>query len=260
MPKLAANISMMFSEHAFLDRIGAAAEVGFRAVECQYPYATPAEDFAAALARHGLEAVLINVPPGEGAFERGFAAIPGAERDFMASVERALAYARTIGCKRVHVLAGRAAATPENEALYVRNLQRAAERAAKDGITLLLEPLNAGDQPGYFLRTTGQAVQLLDRIARDNVMLQFDFYHCQISEGALAAHAERLLPRIGHIQIAGVPGRHEPDQGEINCAYVLDHLDRIGYAHWVGAEYRPAASTLGGLGWARAWGIKSGKG
>ncbi len=260
MPKLAANISMMFPEHAFLDRIGAAADVGFRAVECQYPYATPAEDFAAALGRHGLEAVLINVPPGAGAFDRGFAAIPGAEREFRASLEKALAYARAIRCKRIHVLAGRAAATPENEALYVGNLQQAAERAAEDGVSLLLEPLNAIDQPGYFLRTTGQAVLLLDRIARANVMLQFDYYHCQISEGALAAHAERLLPRIGHIQIAGVPGRHEPDQGEINCAYVLDQLDRIGYAHWVGAEYRPAGATLAGLGWARAWGIKSGKG
>ncbi len=251
---------MLFPEHAFLDRIAAAAEVGFRAVECQYPYATPADDFAVALTRHGLEAVLINVPPGEGAFERGFAALAGAERDFMASLERALAYARAIGCQRIHVLAGRAAATPENEALYVRNLQRAADRAAGDGVTLLLEPLNATDQPGYFLRTTGQAVALLDRIARQNVMLQFDFYHCQISEGALASHAERLLPRIGHIQIAGVPGRHEPDRGEINCAFVLDHLDRIGYGHWVGAEYRPAGATLDGLGWARPWGIHTGKG
>ncbi|HUK58702.1 MAG TPA: TIM barrel protein [Stellaceae bacterium] len=260
MPKLAANISMMFAEHAFLDRIGAAADVGFRAIECQYPYATPAEAFASAVSRHGLEAVLINVPPGEGDFDRGFAAIPGAEREFVTSLERALAYARTIGCKRIHVLAGRAAATPGNEALYVLNLQRAAERAAADGVTLLIEPLNAIDQPGYFLRTTGQAAALLDRIARANVMLQFDYYHCQISEGALTEHAGRLLPRTGHIQIAGVPGRHEPDSGEFNCAYVLDHLDRIGYAHWVGAEYRPAGSTVGGLGWARAWGITMGKG
>jgi len=251
---------MMFPEHAFLDRIAAAAAVGFRAVECQYPYATPAGDFAAALARHGMEAVLINVPPGEGAFDRGFAAVPGAERDFIASLERALAYAGAIGCARIHVLAGRAAATPENEALYVCNLQRAAERADADGVMLLLEPLNAADQPGYFLHTTGQAVALIDRIARANVMLQFDFYHCQISEGSLTAHAERLLPRIGHVQIAGVPGRHEPDSGEINCAYVLDHLDRIGYAGWVGAEYRPAGATLDGLGWARPWGIATRKG
>ena len=260
MPKLAANISMMFREHGFLDRIAAAADAGFRAVECQYPYATPAEDFAAALQRRGLEAVLINVPPGEGAFDRGFAAVLGGEQGFMASLERALAYARAIGCKCTHVLAGNAAATPENDALYIGNLQRASERASHDGVTLLIEPLNAGDQPGYFLRTTGQAVALLDRIARANVMLQFDYYHCQITEGSLVAHAERLLPRIGHVQIAGVPGRHEPDQGEINCAYVLDHLDRIGYAGWVGAEYVPSGRTLDGLGWAQAWGIKSGKG
>jgi 2-dehydrotetronate isomerase len=260
MPKLAANISMLFPEHKFLDRIAAAADAGFRAVECQYPYATPAADFAAALARQKLEAVLINVPPGEGAAERGFAALPGAERDFLASLEQALAYAHAIGCPCVHVLAGRAAVNQETEALFVANLRRAAERAAAARIMLLLEPLNALDQPGYFLRTTDQAAALLDRIERPNVRLQFDYYHCQITEGGLAAHAERLLPRIGHIQIAGVPGRHEPDNGEINYPYLLDHLDRIGYGGWVGCEYRPAGATLDGLGWAARWGITSRKG
>jgi hydroxypyruvate isomerase len=257
-PKLAANISMMFADRPLLDRINAAAASGFRGVECQSPYATPAPDFAARLARLGLEAVLINVPVGQGAAERGSGALPGQEAEFMASLERGLAYARAIGCKRMHVLAGRVAADAATEACFVANLIRASDRAASDGVTLLIEPLNANDNPGYFLRTTAQAVSLLDRVARENVKLQFDFYHCQISEGDLAAHAERLVGRTGHIQIAGVPGRHEPDRGEINYAYLLDLLDRLGYDGWVGCEYRPAADTLAGLGWAKRWGIGAG--
>ena len=258
MPKLAANISMMFSERPLLDRIDAAAAVGFRGVECQSPYLVPAPDMAARLEASGLEAVLINVPPGEGAADRGFAAVPGQEAAFLASLERALAYARVIGCTRIHVLAGRIAPDRDAEALFIANLRRAATRAAADGVTLLVEPLNARDNPGYFLRTTDQAMALLDRIDRANVRLQFDFYHCQISEGDLAAHAERLIGRYAHVQIAGVPGRNEPDRGEIHYAYLLDLLDRLGYDGWVGCEYRPAAGTIEGLGWARAWGIGGG--
>lgn len=255
MPKLAANISMLFAEHAFLDRIAAAADAGFRAVECQYPYAHSADEFAKRLLTAKLEAVLINVPPGEGDTGRGFAALPGRETEFMASLGRALDYARTIGCKRIHVLAGRIAATAQSEAAYIANLQRAAALAQADGVTLLIEPLNAHDNPGYFLRMTEQAVALLDRIARANVTMQFDFYHCQISEGDLARHAEALFGRYGHIQIAGVPDRHEPDRGEINYPFLLGLLDCLGYDGWVGCEYRPAAGTLAGLGWARSWGI-----
>jgi hydroxypyruvate isomerase len=254
-PHLAANISMLFNEHAFLDRVAAAAAVGFRAVECQYPYDHPAASLAERLAAQRVEAVLINTPPGEGDAARGFAALPGREADFTASLERALAYARTIGCRRIHVLAGRALPGAESEAAFVANLRRAADRAASAGVNLLIEPLNVHDQPGYFLRTTAQAIALLDRIARDNVSLQFDFYHCQITEGALAEHAERLHGRYGHVQIAGVPGRHEPDRGEINYPFLLELLDRIGYDGWVGCEYRPAGATLDGLGWAGRWGI-----
>ncbi len=152
-------------------------------------------------------------------------------------------------------MAGRAAPDRDSEARFVANLQRGADRAARDGVTLLVEPLNLRDNPGYFLRTTGAAMDLLGRIDRANVKLQFDFYHCQITEGDLAAHAERLLGRYAHVQIAGVPGRHEPDSGEINYPFLLDLLDRLGYAGWVGAEYRPAAGTIEGLGWARRWGI-----
>jgi len=255
MPKLAANISMLFFEHEFLDRIGAAAAVGFRAVECQNPYAHPAASFAQRLAAHGLEVALINVPLGDGADGRGFAALLGREGEFDASLDRALAYAAMIDCPRIHVLAGRVAAGPDSEAAFVANLRRAAAKAAAAGVTLLVEPLNAEDNPGYFLRTTVQAALLLERIACDNVKLQFDFYHCQISEGALAAHVERLAHLIGHVQIAGVPGRHEPDSGEINFPFLLELLDRMGYGGWVGCEYRPAAGTREGLGWAARWGI-----
>ena len=255
MPKLAANISMLFADLPFLDRIEAAAKAGFRAVECQYPYDHAAGDFAARLQHARVEAVLINTPPSEGVGVRGFAALPGQEAAFDASLERALAYAAAIGCRRIHVLAGRIAADAASEATFIANLRRGAGRAKAAGVTLLLEPLNAHDQPGYFLRTTGQAVALLDRIACDNVALQFDYYHCQISEGALAEHAETLFGRYAHIQIAGVPGRNEPDRGEINYPYLLDALDRLGYDGWVGAEYRPAAGTLEGLGWARRYGI-----
>jgi hydroxypyruvate isomerase len=254
MPKLAANISMMFPDRPLIDRIDAAHALGFRGVECQSPYAVPAPDMAARLAAAGMEMVLINVPPGEGAADRGFAALPGDPAPFLASLDRALAYARAVRCPCIHVLAGRQAADEAAAERFAANLRLAAERAGA-GVTLLIEPLNAGDNPGYFLRTTGQAVALLDRIARDNVKLQFDFYHCQITEGGLADHAERLLGRYAHVQIAGVPGRHEPDNGEINYAYLLELLDRLGYDGWVGAEYRPAGDTAAGLGWARRWGI-----
>jgi hydroxypyruvate isomerase len=246
---------MMFPERPLLDRIDAAAALGFRGVECQSPYAVPAPDMAARLAAAGVEAVLINVPPGEGAGDRGFAALPGQEAAFLASLDRALAYARVIGCKRIHVLAGRGAADRDSDARFIANLQLASGRAGADGVTLLVEPLNARDNPGYFLRTTDQAIALLDGIARANVKLQFDFYHCQITEGDLAQHAERLAGRYAHVQIAGVPARNEPDRGEINYAYLLDLLDRLGYAGWVGCEYRPAADTAAGLAWARRWGI-----
>ncbi len=195
------------------------------------------------------------MPPGEGAAERGFAALPGHEAEFDASLARALAYAGTIGCRRIHVLAGRIAPDPETEAAFIANLRRGAARAAACDVTLLIEPLNADDNPGYFLRTTAQAAALLERIGCANVKLQFDFYHCQITEGALAAHAERLIGSYGHVQIAGVPGRNEPDRGEINYRFLLDLLDRLGYDGWVGCEYRPAAATLDGLGWAAPWGI-----
>jgi hydroxypyruvate isomerase len=255
MPKLAANLSWLFTEMPFLDRFEAAAAAGFRAVEFLQPYEFPPAEIAARLRRHGLEHVLFNLPPGDASKgERGLAAVPGREAEFMRTVGRALGYARATGCTRIHVLAGIASGV-EAEATYVANLRAAAEVVAPLGITLLIEPLNTRDAPGYLLSTTGAALGILERVDRGNVSLQFDLYHCQIMEGDLARHIRGLAGRFAHVQIAGVPDRHEPDLGEINHAYVLDLLDETGYAGWVGCEYGPKAGTLAGLGWARRWGV-----
>ena len=259
MPKLAANLSMMFQEAPFLDRFAAAAECGFNGVEFLFPYEFPAEDIAARLTRHGLTQALFNLPPGDWAKgERGTAALPGRESEFMAGLERALSYARATKCPRLHAMAGNwptGRDRREGRAVYVANLRRAAERAADEGVTLVIEPINLRDMPGYFLNTTDEAIKVIEEVGRDNLKLQLDLYHCQIMEGDLATHVRRLAGRYAHVQIAGVPGRNEPDRGEINYAYLLDLLDRLGYAGWVGCEYRPAADTAAGLAWARRWGI-----
>ena len=260
MPRLAANLSYLFTELPLPERFGAAAKAGFEGVEILNPYEMSPEAIAEALARHRLTQVLLNLPAGDPAKgERGLAALPGREADFWASFERALLYAQRTRCARLHVLAGvpprdcpRAAA----EETYIANLRRAADRAAGDGITLQLEPLNSRDNPGYFISTTGETLRLIERIDRANVRLQLDLYHCQIMEGDLATHIRALSGRFSHVQIAGVPGRHEPDHGEINYPYLLQLLDETGYSGWVAAEYRPKAGTLKGLGWARPWGIE----
>src|SRR5579871_2345054 len=253
MPKLAANLSWLFTEVPFLDRFEAAAAAGFRAVEFLQPYEFPPAEIAARLERHGLEHVLFNLPPGDASKgERGLAALPGRGAEFMRNVGRALDYAKATGCRRIHALAGNASGS-EAEAAYVANLRAAADLVAPHGITLLLEPLNTRDAPGYFLSTTGAALRLIERIDRPNVSLQFDLYHCQIMEGDLARHVRDLAGRFAHVQIAGVPDRHEPDIGEVNYAYLLDLLDETGYAGWVGCEYGPKAGTVAGLGWARRW-------
>lgn len=257
MPRFAANISTLFTELPFLERPAAAKAAGFKAVEFQFPYSVRAEELAARLERDGLRAVLFNAPVGNAAAgDRGLAAQPGREAEFMASIDTALGYARALSARQIHVLAGLGAGDrTAQEETYVANLQRAADRAAPAGVTLLIEPLNARDNPGYFLDTTGAAIAILDRVARPNLALQFDFYHCQISEGDLARRAEALFGRYTHVQIANVPGRHEPDCGEINYPFLFDWLDRLGYEGWVGCEYRPKSGTLAGLGWARRWGI-----
>jgi 2-dehydrotetronate isomerase len=259
MPKLAANLSYLFTELPFLDRFEAAAAAGFRGVEALFPYEYPATEIAARLERHRLTPVLFNVPPGDSARgERGMAALPGREADFMKGVALALEYVRATGCQRIHALAGvwpDYRSRSEGETVYAENLRRAADLLAPHGVTVLIEPLNTRDAPGYFLNNTRDALALIERADRANLSLQLDLYHCQIMEGNLARHIRDLAGRFAHVQIAGVPDRHEPDIGELNYPYLLDLLDETGYSGWVGCEYRPRAGTLTGLGWARRWGI-----
>jgi 2-dehydrotetronate isomerase len=258
MPKLAANLSMMFQEVPFLDRFAAAAACGFSGVEYLFPYEFPADEIAARLERHHLTQALFNLPPGDWAKgERGIAALPGRETEFMAGLERALDYARATQCQRLHVMAGLWPGNrprDEGAAVYVANLRRAAERAATQNVMLLIEPINTRDIPGYFLNTSTEAITFIEEVGRDNVKLQLDLYHCQIMEGDLAIHIRRLVRHYAHVQIAGVPERHEPDSGEVNYYYLLELLDSVGYGGWVGCEYRPVGETRAGLGWARRWG------
>jgi hydroxypyruvate isomerase len=259
MPKLAANLSFLFQEVSFLERFGAAAAAGFTGVEFLFPYDFAPAEIVEQLKNHGLSQVLFNLPPGDWAKgDRGMAALPGRENDFLTGLERALEYAVTTECKRLHAMAGNLPAGAdrrEGTAVYVSNLRRAAERASRYGITLLIEPLNKRDNPGYFLNTTAEAMAILREVGLDNLKLQLDLYHCQITEGDLAMHIRSLAGTYEHVQIAGVPDRHEPDQGEVNYGYLLGLLDEIGYAGWVGCEYRPVAETPAGLAWAQRWGV-----
>ncbi|UEM02073.1 hydroxypyruvate isomerase [Skermanella rosea] len=259
MPKFAANLSMMFQEHDFLDRFGAAAKCGFRGVEYLFPYEWPAADIKRALDDAGLEQVLFNMPPGDWAGgERGMAAIPGREAEFAETVEKAIEYARVLDCPRLHAMAGIVHAgidREEAEAVYVSNLRHAADAAARHGITLLAEPINSRDMPGYFLNTSTAGRKIMAAVSRPNLKLQFDIYHTQIMEGDLAERLRQNLEAIGHIQIAGTPGRHEPNIGEINYPFLFNLIDEIGYTGWIGCEYRPRAETRAGLGWAKEYGI-----
>lgn len=258
--RLAANLSWLFTELEFLERFGAAAKHGFRAVEMLFPYAYDAAGLAARLQSHGLEQVLFNFPPGNwDAGERGMAALPGREDEFRGTVETGLAYAAALACPRVHVMAGNPPAGADRarcEAVFVENLRYAAAQAASAGVTLCLEPLNATDFPDYFLGTVAQAARIVDLTGAPNVKIQYDVYHQQMSRGALVQTLRDNIAAIGHVQIAGVPGRNEPDADqEINFARVFAALDEAGYAGWVGCEYRPRNGTAAGLGWAHPYGI-----
>lgn len=268
MPQFAANLSMLYPEHAFLDRFAAAAADGFTGVEYLFPYDHPAQEIAARLQAHGLQQVLFNAPPGNwDAGERGLACLPGREDDFRAGITRALQYAQVLACPRIHVMAGLVPAGTTREALrptYVANLRWAAAEAARQGVDLLVEPINTRDIPGFFLNRQDDAHALLAEIGASNVKVQFDLYHCQIVEGDVAMKIRQWLPtgRVGHFQIAGVPQRHEPDLGELNAAYLFEVIDEVsaacGWQGWVGCEYRPARGTLpggtsAGLDWLRRW-------
>jgi hydroxypyruvate isomerase len=259
MPRFSANLGFLFQEVSFFDRFEAAARAGFRGVEHGFPYEAPPEDIAARLQAYGLEQALCNLPPGDPARgERGVAALPGREEVFAECVERALRYARALSCRCLHAMAGTPPAglsRQDCEAVFVRNLRWAAETLKPHGVRLLIEPLNTRDNPGYFLTTIAQARQLMERVGSDNLFVQMDLYHCQVMRGDLAEEIKTHLPLVGHIQIAGNPGRHEPDIGEINYPYLFDLLDNLGYTGWVGCEYRPRSSTAAGLGWGRAYGL-----
>ncbi|MEJ8840448.1 hydroxypyruvate isomerase [Ramlibacter sp. AN1133] len=253
MPRFAANLSMLFTELPFLDRFAAARSAGFRAVEYLFPYEFPKEEVAARLRGEGLKQVLHNLPAGDwAAGERGIACHPNRVDEFRAGVDRAILYANALDCGQLNCLAGKlpAGVTREQaQATLVANLHHAAGRLREAGIRLLVEPINSYDIPGFFLTRTEQAIALIEEVASDNLFVQYDIYHAQRMEGELAATLQRHLPRIGHIQLADNPGRNEPGTGEINFAWLLRHLDALGWKGYIGCEYRPRTTTLEGLGW-----------
>ena len=261
MPNFAANLSFLYTEHPMLERFAAAAEDGFRGVEMLFPYALPATTLAAQARAQGLQVVLCNVPPGDWTLgQRGFAAVPGSEALFRDSLLRALDYAVTLQCPALHVLAGLLPAGADRSraaATYRDNLAWAVEQARPAGVTLMIEPINPRDIPGYFLNHQAEAhavcAQACAATGLDNLKVQMDLYHCQIVEGDLARRIEAHIAGIGHMQIAGVPDRHEPDSGEVNYPFLFSLLDRLGYAGWIGCEYRPRNGTRAGLGWLRPW-------
>lgn len=264
MPRFAANLTMLYNEHAYLDRFAAAAADGFQGVECLFPYDFKAGEIAQRLADNGLQQVLFNAPPGDwNAGERGLACLPGRESEFRMGFVKALEYAKRLDCPRIHVMAGLAPVGVERarlQATYETNLAWAAEQALSDRRDVLIEPINTRDMPGFFLNRQDAAHQTVQAVGAPNLKVQFDLYHCQIVEGDVAMKIRQYLPtgRVGHFQIAGVPMRHEPDLGELNHSYLLNVIDEVaaasGWDGWVGCEYRPArgtqaAATTAGLDW-----------
>ncbi|MGZ5063544.1 MAG: 2-oxo-tetronate isomerase [Usitatibacter sp.] len=257
MPRLAANLTMMYAEHPFLERFAAAARDGFRGVEYLFPYEHPALDLKGRLDAHGLEQALFNAPPGDWEHgERGLASLPGREDEFRRSIDTALDYARVLGNKRVHVMAGLIGAGEDrarHRDVYVANLVHAAAQAKSAGVTIVIEPINTRDIPGFFLNRQDEAHAVRNDVGAPNLLVQMDLYHCQIVEGDLAMKLRRYIAGVGHIQVAGVPERHEPDLGEVNYPYLFALIDELGYDGWIGCEYRPRRGTSEGLGWARPW-------
>lgn len=254
MPKLAANLTMLYHEHNFLDRFGAAARSGFKGVEYLFPYDFKAADLAERLQEHGLRQVLHNLPAGDWAGgERGIACLPDRQGEFQDGVGRAIEYAQALGCGQLNCLVGIQPESHDTDAVYttvVDNLKFAASALKNAGIRLLSEPVNTRDIPGFFLNNTAQALKLFEDVGSDNLYLQYDIYHMQIMEGDLAPTIESNLDRIAHMQLADNPGRHEPGTGEINYPFLFDFIDTLGYEGWIGCEYVPADTTDVGLGWA----------
>ena len=277
MPRFAANLSFLYPELPFLERFEAAARDGFAAVEYLFPYAWPAQELRARLQGNGLQQVLFNAPPAGidlaaaveawDAGERGLLCLASRQAEFRFGLVLALDYAGALQCPRLHVMAGLLPAGIEREKLLdvvAANLAWACAQAAAQGVTLLIEPINLRDMPGYFLNRQDHAHEILDAVGAPNLQVQMDLYHCQVQEGDVASKLRRYLPtgRIGHIQIAGVPERWEPDVGELNYPYLFDVIDALGYNGWIGCEYRPRrgaqlGGTSEGLGWRKPYRIKN---
>lgn len=247
--RLAANLSMLFTEVPFLDRFALAARAGFTGVEFLFPYAWPAAEIARRARDAGVEIVLFNLPPGDfEAGERGIAALPGRENEFRRSLALAAEYAHVLGTSRLHAMAG-LANQGACDGTYHENLSHAAAELAEVGKVLLIEPINSRDVPGYHLSSQAHALATLAAIGAPNLRLQCDIYHLQITSGDIIRTLERDFPHIGHIQIAGVPRRNEPDTGEVAYPAVFAALDELGYDGWIGCEYRPRLTTQAGLSW-----------
>ena len=255
MSRFAANLAYLFTERPLLERFGAAAAAGFRAVELQFPYDHAPSAVKAELERHGLTMLGVNTALGRSG--EGVAAVPGHEQEFATLFKQALDYVVAIGGCQIHCLAGKVPPEqrPAAETTFIRNLARAADAAREQGITVLVEPINPRDRPDYFLTRAEQAADIIAKVERPNVRIQFDFYHAQIVGGDLIRRFEKHLPLVGHVQIAAVPSRQEPDEGEVNYPAIFAALDRLGYEGWIGCEYRPRGKTEDGLGWAREYGL-----
>jgi hydroxypyruvate isomerase len=257
MPKFCANLTMLWNEHDFMDRFAAAAKAGFKGVEYLFPYDYDKSQLADKLAQHKLTQVLHNLPAGNWAKgERGIGCHPDRVGEFQDGVGRAIEYATALGCKQLNCLAGIApqgAATEKLRATFVSNLKFAAGKLNQAGIRLLIEPINTRDMPGFYLNYSEQALDLIAEVGSDNLYLQYDIYHMQIMEGDLARTIETHLKLIPHLQLADNPGRNEPGTGEINYSFLFGHIDRLGYAGWIGCEYKPRAATDAGLGWVQPY-------
>ncbi len=257
MPRFDANLSMLFNEVGFLERFAAAAAAGFTGVEFLFPYAHAEDRLAETVRASGVEVVAFNMPPGNwDAGDRGIACDPARRGEFQDGVGAAVRYARALGCRRIHCMAGLRPAGVDEDRLretWVANVRLAARELDRHGVTLLVEAINTRDIPGFYVSTSRQAFALMDEVAAPNVRFQADLYHLQIMEGDLSHTLETRRDRIGHVQIADTPGRHEPGTGEIHYPFLFGLLDRIGYDGWVGCEYRPSSGTVEGLGWVRPY-------
>jgi 2-dehydrotetronate isomerase len=252
MPRFSANLGFLWPELPLLERLHAARRAGFRAVEMHWPYDVPAAEVGATARALGLTLLGINTVPGDvRCGERGLGALPGRERDFQAAIDQSIAYCVAAGACAIHAMAGNVAPgeRPAARAVFAANLALAATKAAAHGLTVLLEPLNPRDNPGYFYSTLEEAAGLIADIGQPNLKLQLDVYHVAIAQGDVLTRIERHMPVTGHVQIAAVPSRAEPDEGEIAYPAIFSALDRLGYSGWIGAEYRPRAGTDEGLGW-----------